>query len=58
MIQTQAHRKFLIKLLRNKLHKKPPEPDDATSRTQVDPGARKAGFCYIEKIEDLEAASK
>ncbi|MAV56236.1 MAG: hypothetical protein CMI79_01705 [Candidatus Pelagibacter sp.] len=35
-----------------------PEPDDATSRTQVDPGARKAGFCYIGEDRGFRSCIK
>tara|TARA_B100000902_G_C27295643_1_gene909709 strand:- start:450 stop:1166 length:717 start_codon:yes stop_codon:yes gene_type:complete len=35
-----------------------PEPDDATSRTQVDPGARKAGYCYIGEDRGFRSCIK
>ena len=48
----------LDKAAKKQATQKPPEPDDATSQLQVDPGARKAGFCYIGEDRGFRSCIK
>ncbi len=48
----------LDKAAKKQKEQRDPEPDDATSRTQVDPGARKAGFCYIGEDRGFRSCIK